>query len=127
MATVIQSIISGKHSDDAWLPFKVFAATPSREDPKCFLENEAILALLSIIPEDEEARKGTQELNTCRWTHSDTTFSVATVDNYRFLHGVITRNAQTLFPVSDFHLFLNSLEPEKQQEIVEYAPKFAFF
>lgn len=43
---------------------------------------------------------------------------VLTVRNYRYLHSVITRNAQTVNPVSDFHLYLNSLSPSQQQQIV---------
>jgi hypothetical protein len=46
---------------------------------------------------------------------------VFTIDLYRFLHGVITRNASSLLPVSDWHKYIDGLPEKEQHEIVEYV------
>lgn len=43
----------------------------------------------------------------------------ANVNNYRHLHWAIAKNAQSLNPVSDFHLYLNSLPESTQFQIVK--------
>jgi len=45
------------------------------------------------------------------------------VELYRMLHGAILQNAQALNPVSDLHLYLNSLAPSEQRSLVaRYDP-----
>jgi hypothetical protein len=43
----------------------------------------------------------------------------ANVNNYRHLHWAIVKNAQSLNPVSDFHLYLNSLPESVQFQVVK--------
>eukprot|EP01122_Echinamoeba_exundans_P009885 TRINITY_DN355_c0_g1_i10.p1 TRINITY_DN355_c0_g1~~TRINITY_DN355_c0_g1_i10.p1 ORF type:complete len:489 (-),score=48.55 TRINITY_DN355_c0_g1_i10:1216-2682(-) len=99
LAMVVQDMRRGTSFKDAWFRFGVFSASTESKE-RCYLDQEAIAALQEVLGP------------------SDITSEVATIQNYRFLHGVIARNAQNLLPVSDLHLHLNSLPPDDQQTLV---------
>eukprot|EP01126_Amoeba_proteus_P000562 TRINITY_DN1015_c0_g3_i1.p1 TRINITY_DN1015_c0_g3~~TRINITY_DN1015_c0_g3_i1.p1 ORF type:complete len:360 (+),score=66.90 TRINITY_DN1015_c0_g3_i1:474-1553(+) len=84
---------------EAFEPFSMFISNQEKGP----LELETVEALKTILGTDE---------------YDD----VVSLHTYRELNGAILRNAQALNPVSDVHLYLNSLLPHKQQELIDLWP-----
>jgi tetratricopeptide (TPR) repeat protein len=91
-----QMIFNQKSFDDAWEPFFLFV---SSNEP-CFGEELGVETLMNIVKDEKYT-------------------IAANVNNYRHLHWAIVKNAQSLNPVSDFHLYLNSLPESVQFQVVK--------
>lgn len=99
-ARILLQVFNEKLSlEDALEPFKLFEAN----EDMVHLENEIISFVTSlaeyVFGKSEDIEK------------------IVNKKNYLFMNGILSRNAVSLNPVSDFHLYISEL-PDKQQNII---------
>jgi len=98
------------------------AADPSKERQQVVAE--AMEPFSMFISNQEPGPLEEEAVECLRWIVGDNSFDdVVNLHTYRELNGAILRNAQELFPVSDLHVYLNSLAPSRQQEFVDRWPE----